>query len=461
MIWGKIYDDRLRFGISLGLGVISGICLFLLLKLRIENKKIEGKGLINCFSIILALLSLFVSIKPEAFYKCFQSDEITNLYDTPFDIESCFNEINNDKHYVIFAFDKTAYKGKNVEIPVQLQEKYLVDINKFKDVYEVKNVELSYREFCRAMLCAKLYTLNKENVQGKFSVYLIENETELKFEGDINDKETIRKTIVLLYNIDFYDDKSTETDLLDFYEKLRSTITDNFNQHEFTKYVVYVYSDFVHDKQYRNKDVFNDHIEKIQTIQKELDSKSIIQNLYKIPHMVKDIENLRKCVLDTNIVKPQYKNIFLLETYKPHQNEHDYSYHKVKQVEKGLPIFYSNSEVGCSPNLLFSGKYFIRIEQVPKTTKPLTIYLNEAIITEEFSPITEHTASVKYRGHISKDLTLYLDIAKENGIHCVFKLEFKEMISSLWKFLIPSFCFISGCWVALFIGWIIVRIKSH
>ena len=468
IIWGKICDDRLRFGISLILGIFSGSCIVILFKSCFSDKKITGIGLLNCFSIILTLFSLFLSIKPEAFYQYFQSDEITSLYNNSFNIDENFNDANEDKHHVIFAFDKTTYEKKGSKIQEQLQEKYSVYVNRFKNVYTVTDVkDISYREFCRAMLCAKLYTLNKRNVQGKFSIYLIEKESKLKFEGDISEEEDISNAIIGLYNLRFHDDSFTDTDFLNFYEKLDAKIKeeDVFNQHEFTKYVLYVYSDFVHDKQYRSVNDFDDHIKEIKEIQKKVKEKSIIQNLYIIPHTVKKGKNKREYILDTNIIQPLYTNIYFLEKNEPPQrHEHNCSYHKIKYSNRRLPIFHSNYDEGHSPNLSFSNssvKYFIRIEEIPKTSKPPTIYLKtdkkEEIINENFSQITGNKISIVYRGHISKDSPIYLNIVKGNGIHCLFKLDFRELFPVFLKWLLPLSCFISGVWIAIFIGWIIIR----
>jgi|GEM_PF-5634829 len=464
----KVDDDRLLFRlVAVMLGITAGLSLFYLLK----SLKPDWVNKKNNLSIVLSFLFTIITLclPSDFFYQKFQDRDTTNLLRKSFNLKEQFYDKNEAKHHVIFAFDITRYKSTDTQLPSVLQKRHRVNAKRFTAVYETD----SYREFCRAMLCAKLYELQAKNVQGRFSIYTVEDETKLIANGDISNNMAVKDAETeLCHNITFHDDRYSNTDFLAFYEKLHKLVEhDIFKPEEYTKYVLYAYSDFVHDKAYRNNDEFNDKIKEIKKTQKKLYNSSIIQNLYVIPRSVKDEDNKRQYIFDKNIIKDNYsgaalrENFFFLETSDPEEYNSDWTYHKSKHSIDNIPIIFQESKKGYSQDLDFLGsstKYYIRVINSEILNESQKIYLNmddeeKKIITKDFIPMTNTgRVYISWQGSpLLNNPAICLDIVNESGAHCFFDLDCKLGYQKVIPFvlhLLHLLCFILGGWSAFFAG---------
>ncbi len=434
-----------RFGVCFFYGIVIGCLIFILWKTFFKNFPSWAKVITWIFSFI----SILITIVPDIFYDSF-SDVVDNLNDKSNSIslseELCDSSAN--KHLVIFAIDKTKYSNTE-DISKTQKDAYIRYINSIQRVY--KNVpyidlskDISYVEFFKAKLCSDLVYL--KDTPGKFLVYLIDEDTKRLINEPLPfTEEYITNAIITLFSVDFTVTPEAETDLEDFYINIISvTGEDNtFNQNYFTKYVLYAYSDFVHDK--RKVEGFQDEVDNINRYQELLKNKCIIQNLYVIPHKVGET-NRRSYILNEKIENPFYKNIIFADKYNPIFYEEDYArYHKIKYLTHK---FYTNIQGACSPNLSFlSNRSYIRLTKSLMEGQQIHLNVENRLIFlhDKFQLISKGIVPIQLGTFLPSDKSdIFLDIAIDKGIHGIVKLEFKQSYPKFLKWVLPLFCLMSG-----------------
>jgi hypothetical protein len=455
MILGKTdLGDGWRFGLSLIVGIIFGGFAFYLWNLRWINH-------LSILSIVLAIISILLWIIPDRII--LNKIGVDSIFDKSIsiDLEQSLKDEKENKHDVIFIFDKTAYAKTDVysgtPIASALQNAYdnyfsTIKDNIYSDIKRGKKD--SYRDFCRIKLCADLLSLKDK--KGTFSIFSIENDFDPIIEKKTLKTEYIKDAIIQLNTISYVDNRNTETDFKDVYNSLCNVISDENILHirNFPKFSLYVYSDFIHDKTYQNKSDMDNDFKLIKNAQKKLDERDVVQNLFVIPHAIN--KEQQKYILNEQTDKPQYKNINKLENYQFDLDESDNRNHRVKYL-KDIPL-YADNNGKCSPNLYFprDKHYSIRLkdEKSLKEGQELFLLINgeEKKMTEKSISITSEKVSIVFIGNKpTNESQIFLDIAQEGGLHGFNRLDFKDTFPEYLKYLLPIICFLSGIWVAVYI----------
>jgi hypothetical protein len=430
-------------------GFFGFIVAFLVLYLQRVCKLFDklAFGIISIISSLAFFATLCIALfSNNAIY------QLDNIFDKQITIDIGKEFKNKNEPHIIFAFDETTYNDSptidesngNDDLPV-LYNTYINKIQRFCNITpELKNI--TYREFFKAKLCSDLIDFMEYN--STFSIYVIGNKIEeIVSESRFTEKD-IRQAINKLYS-ELYD--SDKTDFKQFYHTMHLTIQQfELQKEEFVKYVLYAYSDFVHDL--NGKSIFSDliEIEKYCIGNNEtigLRKKSIIQNLYISPYNIKLHDDKKKYIFNWD--GSLYDRRTKIKDEIRLNNDFGNSIHNLKYTD--IPLYYSDNKVS-SPNLYFSdGSYKIKIHELDEEFSSIKlINLENGTDTIDLYTITyrEIKANNKYAikfGGTKIEKPIILDVAQEN-VHVFLELKIEQNKTNILflKILIMIFVFFCG-----------------
>lgn len=428
-----------HLGSAIFIGLFLAIVLLYLLK---DWSFFDKKKKWFDIAFLLSIIGFLLKLSPSLFsseYK-YQLDNFLGKSLT-IDVENEF--CNKNITYVIFAYDKTEYNDSpTIQDNNDLQTLYLSffdEIHKFCNSNKIKVTDgARYRDFFKAKICYDLLKYRDKNA--KFKILIIGKTTNTLFEtgewlsfSDLNIKNAINR---------IFDQKDDlETNFYDFWSKVDGLVDEDKNQENFSKYVLYAYSDFIHDvTDDCSSDRYVDYFRYGTTNMKGLKNKSIIQNLYISPYNIERSKNPNNKKL-INKHKPdsiyEYRIYANNDIHCSNATECALDNFKIKEI----PLFYSENE-NSSPNFYFSDSSF-KVRLIRSNSKAVKVKLidiskniNHDLFETTFTPINEKgTYSVKFLDSNSTDITL--DVAKEN-IHVFFDIKRKknEANSGFMKFII-------------------------
>ncbi|MCL1938555.1 MAG: hypothetical protein FWF52_09205 [Candidatus Azobacteroides sp.] len=412
--------------------------------------------------IISILLSAFFCVLPrfEADWSKENNGENSDIKKG--DIEKEFKDPNEKKHCTIFILDRTMETAYTPVLSSNLIELYEYYCIKKSANCPCNPENISYIDLCRAMLCSKLLDLNSDSLKGKFVIYTLDTEVKRLYEGDIADKNAIDKAIIKLVTDTIIIDKGTESNFYSLYDTIINSMNPLMHDHDrnaFNQYTLYIYSDFIYDKKKShdyNETKFKKNISEIYNSQKELEKKSIIQNIFVIPNKLKDYKlknNFCEFILDTSIDKQFYKNITKLETMDI--EEIPLEYYKNKYSRLSIPVYSAdcNNNLSRLHSLYFpSENFWIKLKKTNMLETPngdeLQFILrfnndDSMVLDGKFQKIMADSCVIFFNGTFpqNNDMIL-LDIKDEKDSHIFVQLVKSDYISKYIKYLL-HFCLLS------------------
>jgi hypothetical protein len=392
--------------------------------------------IVTVFSIFLTAYSdVWTQNPPNALSRLFNKKN--EIYLTDFKAKSIYPK-------AIFAFDNSGSVKKNIT-STYLKEIYIKYIDKIKnqglidfDSYKEKNKQITYRDFLRAKLCSDI--IDCENRDGKFYLFIIGNETRYLLEGEQFSKQMINECISLLYSLT---ESENNTDFKHFFEMLEKDFPmGHKNVFQNSEYVLYIYSDFIHDNG-RRRDQFNEEIQKIKKSRKTLFAKNVLQNLFIITTDNNTIGKLTFNVLaNDNIVNNIYENQYLLEDISPE----DKIPFQIVFSEKYLPIFYvspyyCDSEIKI---LLDDSDCEFKLRGNSDDRKQYYLINGDQchLLSDSYVCLKSNDVTLKFTGYIPGQYSSEEIEIVSNKIHYFIKPIFYKDLPYILKWIIPIIIFV-------------------